>query len=145
MAEAFANAYGASVLDAESAVFLPARRLSGRMLPSHAGEGSRGTGANPPRSIHALDLAEFDLIVNLCDYALPKSGTRVIKICVDDPMGEEEGIHREIRDQIEGAVLRLIAHFHQARNDFPPGGLFTQLYRLKTKPAEASEPPRTYL
>lgn len=144
MAEAFANAYGASVLDAESAGILPARRLSGRMLRVMREKGV-AVPANPPRSIHALDLAEFDLIVNLCDYALPKSGTRVIKICVHDPMGEEEGIHREIRDQIEGAVLRLIAHFHQARNDSPSGWAVYPTLSPENKTGVTSEPPRTYL
>ncbi len=118
MAEAFANAYGRDVVDASSAGLAPATRVSTKMRQVMA-EKQIAIGARLPRRLNALDSIGFDLVVNLSEYALPRTTAEVIKISVDDPAGKDERFHREIRDQIEEHVNALIAQFREARGVEP--------------------------
>ncbi len=79
MAAGFANAYGADVLDADSAGIRPANRIS-RTMQELMQEKQIEIRGNEPRRLDALDLIGFDLIVNLTEYALPPASAQVIRI-----------------------------------------------------------------
>src|ERR1700737_2760577 len=114
MAEAFANAYGADILDADSAGLHPARRIS-RTMQKLMREKQIEITDGKPRQVDVLDLIGADLIVNLSEYAIPPASAQVIRIPIPDPVGRDEQLFREIRDQIEQAVSLLIAQLRQAR------------------------------
>ena len=114
MAQAFANAYGADVLDADSAGIRPAKRVS-RTMQKLMREKQIEITAAKPRPVDVLDLIGADLIVNLSEYGIPPASAQVIRIPIPDPVGKDEQLFREIRDQIEQAVALLIAQLRQAR------------------------------
>lgn len=121
MAEAFANAYGSDVLDTSSAGLVPASRLSRTMCQVMA-EKQITIETRQPRRLNALDLIGFDLVINLCEYALPNTSAEVIKVAIADPSGHEERRYREVRDRLEEVVESLIAQFRTARG-VAPGAL----------------------
>lgn len=113
MAEAFARSYGGDVVEAYSAGIAPAARVS-RITRSVMVEKNIDLESHKPKAISQYDLNEFDLIVNLSDYALPKTQTRVVQCPVRDPMGRGEDFHREVRDRIEWIVKNLVTQFRDA-------------------------------
>ena len=113
MAEAFARTYGGDVLEAYSAGIAPAARVS-RVTRHVMGERSIALEGHKPKPINQYDLNSFDLIINLSDYALPKTQTRVVQCPVRDPMGRGEEFHREVRDRIEWIVKNLVTQFREA-------------------------------
>jgi arsenate reductase len=109
MAEGFARAYGADVLEPESAglhpcgvIFQPTLEV---MLEKNISlEAAESKGFEPD------DLAQFDLIVNLSGWEFPyPTATPVCSWLVEDPISLSLERHREIRDQIEARVRELIA------------------------------------
>jgi len=113
MAEAFARTYGGDVLEAYSAGIAPAARVS-RITRGVMVEKNIDLESHKPKAISHYDLNQFDLIVNLSDYALPKTQTRVVQCPVRDPMGRGEEFHREVRDRIEWIVKNLVTQFREA-------------------------------
>jgi arsenate reductase len=123
MAEAFARIHGGDVLEAHSAGIAPAARVS-RVTRQVMGERSIDLDGQRPKAMDQYDLNSFDLIVNLSDYALPKSQAHVVPCPVRDPMGRGEDFHREVRDRIEWIVKNLITQFREAdRRAAAPWGL----------------------
>lgn len=114
MAEAFATAYAPDVMEADSAGLIPAHRSSRRASRLMREKGLELV-PTPPRRFTFSDAAGYDLIVNLCDYGLPKVPCRVLKIPFPDPAGKEETLQRAIRDHIEKLVEMLILQFRQTR------------------------------
>ena len=119
MAETFANAYGGDILEASSAgIFTPAKTIShtaGRLMS----EKGLAMPETPPRAWRAAELDDYDLIVNLCEYGLPKTSIPVVKVGLPDPVGKPEKERREIRDEIECLVLTMLARFRQTRREWP--------------------------
>jgi arsenate reductase len=115
VAEAFARVHGADVIDAASAGLQPASRISRRTRAAMDDKKTPILDDQAPKNIAAFDLESFDLIVNLSEYALPKTETQVLKYRVLDPMGHPQKLHREICDRIEGLVRFLAEHFRSAR------------------------------
>ncbi|MCX6622392.1 MAG: hypothetical protein NTY38_15245, partial [Acidobacteria bacterium] len=113
MAEAFARAYGGDVVEAYSAGIAPAARVS-RVTRQVMGERSISLDSHKPKAINQYDLNSFDLIINLSDYALPKTQSRLVQCPVRDPMGRGEDFHREVRDRIEWIVKNLVTQFREA-------------------------------
>jgi arsenate reductase len=118
MAETFANAYGSDILEANSAGFMPAKQpsLTARRLMLEKG---LDIPESAPRRWHQNDLETSDLIINMCEYGLPKTSAPVVKTPFPDPVGRAEDERREIRDQIEILVQVLLAQFRQARDEWP--------------------------
>jgi arsenate reductase len=107
MAEAFARAYGDSVLIPQSAGLHPAgmvpRETASLMLEKnisledHSSKGLERTGT------------QFDLIVNMSGLPLPRGVSAPVREwAVEDPIWLPEERQREIRDQIETLVRELI-------------------------------------
>ena len=115
MAEAFANAYGPDVMRAESAGLTPAARVSSlaRMVMEEKGI---SLSAQKTRGFGGMSLDGYDLIINMTGTVLPgASGTPVVKALVRDPNGQDELVHRQVRDRIEAIVEDLIQVLRLAR------------------------------
>jgi arsenate reductase (thioredoxin) len=62
-----------------------------------------------PKSLEMASPSEVDLIVNMSGHPLPwNTQVRLETWAVRDPIGESEEVYREVRDQIEQRVMRLI-------------------------------------
>jgi arsenate reductase (thioredoxin) len=119
MAEAFSRAYGGDVIEAASAGVQPASRISRRTRSVMQEVGVPLDSDQAPKNVSSFNLDSFDLIVNLSEYGVPKTDTMVLKLKVQDPMGREENVHREVRDEIERFVRFLAEHFRRARDWSP--------------------------
>jgi arsenate reductase len=111
MAEGFAKAYHADVMEAESAGISPLgfvpEETAATMLErdvSLKGHRSKGMDAFDPRS--------FDLIVNMSGFPFPAALGKVVEIVewtVDDPYLGNDRRYRKVRDDIEKRVAALSA------------------------------------
>lgn len=111
MAEGFAKAYHADVMEAESAGISPLgfvpEETAATMLErdvSLKGHRSKGMDSFDPRS--------FDLIVNMSGFPFPAGLGKVVEIVewtVDDPYMGNDRRYRKVRDDIEKRVAALSA------------------------------------
>ncbi len=107
MAEGFARAYGSDVLTAESAGLAPAMSIA-PLTHKVMLEKNIDLGHMYPRSAEALK-GRFDLVINMSGGPVPKAIQAAVEEWeVRDPIGESEEIFREVRDQIEQRVMRLV-------------------------------------
>src|SRR5579872_5136438 len=108
MAAGFARAYGSDVLTADSAGLAPAMIVAS-LTRKVMLEKNIDLGEDFPKTLDMVKLDGVDLIVNMSGYPLPmKTDVRVEDWNVRDPIGESEDVYREVRDQIEQRVMRLI-------------------------------------
>ena len=116
MAEGFARAYGAEVLDVESAGLAPALSLA--PLTYHVMlQKNIDLGDYYPKDLEQVG-GGFDLIVNMSGHDFPPYGATQIEAWqVRDPIGESEEVFRQVRDEIEQRVLELI---QRLRSRKPP-------------------------
>ncbi|MGJ5819717.1 arsenate reductase ArsC [Paludibaculum fermentans] len=121
MAEGFARAYGADVLEVESAGLSPAS-----MIPEVTRKVMLEKGIKMddqfPKDVMDLQLHDVDLVVNLSGVALrglPITRSRDWK--VKDPVGQKESFHRQIRDELENLVMSLILEMRNHRQSWPTG------------------------
>jgi arsenate reductase len=108
MAEGFARAYGSDVIEAASAGLAPAFSIP---LPTLKimDEKNILLSGQFPKGLDALPSAAFDTVVNISGRKLPAGiAGEVLEWDVRDPIGAEEAVYREVRDQIEGLVMRLV-------------------------------------
>jgi protein-tyrosine-phosphatase len=107
MAEAFARAYGSDVLEAYSAGLAPAIALA-PLTHAVMLEKNIDLGDFYPKEISLIP-GKMDLVINMSGYELQlRYPTPVDEWDVADPIGEREEFFREVRDEIEQRVLRLI-------------------------------------
>lgn len=108
MAAGFARAYGADVVAAESAGLAPAMVVAS-LTHKVMLEKNIDLGEDFPKSLDMIVLSDVDIIVNMSGYPLPiKTEARVENWTLRDPIGESEDVYRQVRDQIEQRVMRLI-------------------------------------
>ena len=108
MAEGFARKYGADVLAVQSAGLSPASIIVPRTYWAME-EKNIDLEGQFPKSFDVFNLRNFDLVVNISGHKLPgRTATPVETWNVADPiaMGAEE--FREVRDDLERRVMRLI-------------------------------------
>jgi|SRR5271165_1491763 len=107
MAEGFARAYGSDVLTAESAGLAPAMSIS-PLTHKVMLEKNIDLGHLFPRSVDALK-GPFDLVVNISGEKVPSAlEAPVEEWSVLDPIGRSEEVFRNVRDEIEQRVMRLV-------------------------------------
>ena len=107
MAEGFARAYGSDVLNAESAGLAPAMAVA-PLTHKVMLEKNIDLGHMYPRSLEEIK-GRFDLIVNMSGQRVPKEIKGAVEDWdIQDPIGESEDVYREVRDQIEQRVMRLV-------------------------------------
>jgi len=107
MAEAFARAYGADVMEAHSAGLAPAPVIMPHTRAVLAEKNLRLDGQFP-KSLETVAREPFDLVVNMSGRKLPAPPGRVIDWPVADPVGQPEQTYRAVAAQIEDLVMRLI-------------------------------------
>ena len=108
MAEGFARAYGADVIHPLSAGLSPAvwvEPLTRQVML----EKNIDIGDAFPKSVDIAVRSGVDLIVNMSGHKLPARNSMPVEDWdVLDPIGRSEEVYREVRDQIEQRVMRLI-------------------------------------
>jgi arsenate reductase len=108
MAAGFARTYGADVLTVQSAGLAPAMTVSS-LTRQVMLEKNIDIGQEFPKTLEMGSRSGADLIVNMSGHPMPgKTEAKVETWAVRDPIGESEEVYREVRDQIEQRVMRLI-------------------------------------
>ncbi len=108
MARGFASAYGSDVLVAESAGIAPAMAIPS-LTRAVMREKNIELGEDFPKGFEFVNLDNVDLIVNMSGHALEfETEARIETWNIRDPIGESEEVYRDVRDQIEQRVMRLI-------------------------------------
>ena len=108
MAEAFAKHLGAGVWEVESAGLAPATIIAPPVREVVAEKGI-DLGDQFPKPVEWMRAQTFDAVVNMSGYPLPESSLGPVREWqVRDPIGQSGKIYRQVRDQIEGLVRRLL-------------------------------------
>lgn len=108
MAEGFARAHGSDVIEAQSAGLAPALAVA-PLTHQVMLEKDIDLGALYPRKLDEVTDA-VDLVINMSGQPVSFKGTAVVEDWdVRDPIGESEEVYREVRDEIERRVMKLIA------------------------------------
>jgi arsenate reductase len=118
MAEGFARAYGADVLEVQSAGLAPA--LAVVPLTHHVMlEKDIDLGDCYPKEIEHVEGA-IDLIVNMSGHDLPSRTAAHVEVWeIRDPIGESDEVFRQVRDEIERRVLDLIERLRSRKPAAP--------------------------
>ena len=108
MAEGFARTYGADVLVAQSAGLAPASMIA-PLTHRVMREKNIDLTKQHPKSLDPDVIRASDVLINMSGQKLmPYGPTQVEEWRVRDPMGEEEEVFREVANEIEQRVMRLI-------------------------------------
>lgn len=108
MAEGFARKYGSDVMQPASAGLSPApivQPLTKKVME----EKNINLDDQFPKTLDAVNVPTFDLIVNMSGMKLPsKMPIEVREWKVEDPIGKTEDVYVAVRDRLEMAVMQLI-------------------------------------
>jgi len=107
MAEGFARTYGSDVLEAFSAGMGPAMAVSPLTIDVMKEKNIDLSGA-VPKGVDIVERAGLHLIVNISGQKLPVRGIPILDWDVRDPIGRDEKVFREVRDEIERRVMELV-------------------------------------
>ena len=108
MAEGFARTYGSDVIIPASAGVAPASAVAADTLRAME-EKNIDLRDHFPKSLRLLGRADFDLVVNMTGFFLPKEFKgQIVDWEVADPISLEYAKHCEVRDIIETLVMKLI-------------------------------------
>jgi arsenate reductase len=119
MAEWFARTYGSDVLEASSAGLQPAGTVA--EMTQEVMLDKNITMVDPfPKAIAEFNPADIDILVNISGFGLPKAYREgEVKVwAVEDPIGKKRQVYEQVRDQLEGLVMRLILELRVAAD--PP-------------------------
>ena len=114
MAEGFARAYGNDIIIPASAGLAPAAIVAGDTMRAMA-EKNIDLADHFPKGISGLGRAQFDYVVNMSGWFLPRvfGDAKLIEWEVPDPVAMQYDEHREIRDVIERRVMALIVELRR--------------------------------
>ncbi len=108
MAEGFARAYGSDIMEAQSAGLGPAPGMPIQTIETMK-EKNIDLSGHFPKGIDAVDRKELALIVNMTGQKLPtKMTVPVVDWDVKDPIGKDDRIFQQTRDDVERRVMELI-------------------------------------
>ncbi|MFZ0590354.1 MAG: hypothetical protein WAM39_07725 [Bryobacteraceae bacterium] len=108
MAEGFAKFYGADVLRASSAGLSPAPIVQPLTFDVMQEKNVPLEGQHT-KDLGSVAMADLDLLVNMSGIKLPnRIPIEVKEWKIEDPIGQPVEMYREVRDQIETLVMRLI-------------------------------------
>ncbi len=113
MAEAFARAYGADIMEVQSAGVSPASYIAS-LTKQTLGEWNLNIDDHFPKGMDVMRRQAFDVVINMSGTQLRLSGARVVDWIVQDPIGQSEDFYRTVAKQIEGLVMRLILELRTA-------------------------------
>jgi arsenate reductase len=114
MAEAFAEAYGADIMEVQSAGVSPASYIA-PLTKQTLAERNLNIDDHFPKSVDSLRGQPFDVVLNMSGTPLRMPGAHVIDWLVPDPIGQSEAYYRTVATQIEGLVMRLILELRTAK------------------------------
>jgi len=115
MAEGFARAYGADVMEARSAGIAPAAVVSPLTIQTMR-EKNIDVSKAWPKTLREAKTEGWDLIVNMSGERLAaKAVGPTEEWKVRDPIGESAEVFREVANQIEQLVMRLILNLRAGR------------------------------
>jgi arsenate reductase len=114
MAEAFARAYGADVLEVRSAGLSPATMVA-PLTKQILAERNLNVDGQFPKAMDFASREPFDLVVNMSGHPVSVPNTRVLTWVVPDPIGQKYAVYRSVASQIEGLVMRLIMDLRAGR------------------------------
>jgi arsenate reductase len=112
LAEVFARAYGADVIDAHSAGLSPAMVVS-PLTKQFLSERNLNVDNLFPKSLDLAAKEHYDLLVNMSGKAISIPGARVLHWQVEDPIGKSEEVFRAVAGQVERLVQRLVLDLRQ--------------------------------
>ncbi len=107
MAEAFARAYGADVVEAVSAGVSPAMIIA-PLTKQVLGEKNLRIDGQFPKGLEAVTHDRFDVVVNMSGVKLGIPAARQTDWPVLDPIGQKEEVYRSVAGKLEALVMRLI-------------------------------------
>jgi arsenate reductase (thioredoxin) len=107
MAEAFARAYGADVMEVQSAGVNPAVSIAPLTRQTLA-EHNLSIEDHFPKGLDTVSRTAWDVLVNMSGRPVSLPGARTISWQVRDPIGQSEQIYRDVAGQLERLVMRLI-------------------------------------
>lgn len=108
MAEGFARYYGADVMEAGSAGLSPAPIVQ-PLTKEVMLEKDIDIDGQFPKDLSGFSLSSFDLLINISGVKLPgRIPIEMQEWKIEDPIGRSPEVYREVRDQIETLVMRLI-------------------------------------
>ncbi len=113
MAEAFARAYGADIMDAQSAGVSPATMIAPQTKQTLA-ERNLNIDEQFPKGMDIIRRQPFDLVINMSGIPVTLPGARIAEWKVPDPIGQKDFVYRAVADQLEGLVMRLILELRNA-------------------------------
>jgi arsenate reductase (thioredoxin) len=114
MAEGFARTYGNDVIIPASVGLSPATSVAPQTIRA-MDEKNIDLRDHFPKSLRHLGRADFDLTINMTGFFLPKEFSgKIVDWEVADPVFMEFDEHREIRDQIEQLVMKLVLELRAA-------------------------------
>ena len=114
MAEGFARTLGSDVMIPASAGLAPAAVVAPDTIRAMDAR-NIDLRDHFPKSLRQLGRAEFDLVINMTGFFLPKEFKgRIVDWEVADPVFMEYAEHCEIRDEIEKRVMQLILELRAA-------------------------------
>jgi arsenate reductase (thioredoxin) len=113
MAEAFARAYGADIMEVQSAGVSPATYIA-PLTKQTLSELNLSIDDHFPKGMDLMRRQHFDVVVNMSGVPVGPPGARVIEWTVPDPIGQTEAYYRTVATQIEGLVMRLIMELRTA-------------------------------
>ena len=124
MAEGFARQYGADVMEPHSAGLAPAA-LVAPLTAKVMLEKNMDISSQFPKGLEAVPHGPFDLVINMSGQRVPApQGVLVEDWKVRDPMGLSEEVFREVANDVEQRVMRLVlmlrAKQQQERPAAPP-------------------------
>jgi len=113
MAEAFAQAYGADIMQVQSAGVSPASYIA-PLTKQTLDEWNLNIDDHFPKGMDVMQHQTFDVAVNMSGTPLRLPGAQVVDWIVEDPIGQSEQFYRSVASQIEGLVMRLILELRAA-------------------------------
>ena len=117
MAEAFARFHGSDVLIPASAGLAPAYDVAPHTLQAMA-EKNLDLRDHFPKSLKQLGRSQFDVIVNMSGYPMPREVTApVIQWDIADPVAMSYQDHCEVRDYIERLVMNFVLDLRRRQNE----------------------------
>ena len=122
MAEGFARTYGSDVIEAYSAGLYPASTVAA-LTRKVMLEKNIDLATSYPKGIEHIP-EEMDMVVNMSgERFTPRNGTLVEDWPVMDPIGLSEDVFRQVANEIEQRVMRLVLILRAKQNAGPgPAG-----------------------
>ena len=120
MAEGLAHHYGGNLVACSSAGMMPllsVPALTRRVML----EKNIPIDDQYPKGIELFRHRNFDRIINMSGMAMP-SGIlgQVEEWVVADPYGRSDGVYRQVRDHLEGRVMKLLLEIRNRPTAAPP-------------------------